>query len=75
MGRLIEVEDTVPLPFGRPRSGVGDVAAKMRAGESVLFDNEKEAVCFKDCIRHYHGSRNASIRKVPSLGWRVWRTR
>ena len=73
MGRLVEVEDTIPVPFGRPRTGTGDLAAKLRAGESVLFNNEREANCFRDCIRYYHGNRNATMRKVPNRGWRVWR--
>ena len=75
MGRLIEVEDTVPVPFGRPRTGAGDLAANLRSGESVLFDNEKDASRFRDCVRWYHGSTSASVRKVPKVGWRVWRTK
>ena len=75
MGRFIEVEDTVPVPFGRPRTAVGDVAAKMQVGESVLFDNDRDALRFKDCIRWYHGNQSVSVRKVPRVGWRVWRTR
>ena len=77
MGRLIEVEDSVPVPvgFGRPRTAVGDVAAKMQVGQSVLFDNERDAERFRHCIRWYHGSGSVSIRKVPRVGWRVWRTR
>lgn len=75
MGRLIEVGDTVPVPFGRPRTSTGDKAAKMEVGQSVLFDNDLDALRFKDCIRWYHGNRSVSLKKVPRVGWRVWRTR
>ena len=60
-------------PFGRPRTATGDLAAKMQIGESVLFDTDIEALRFKDCIRWYHGNRSVSVRKVPKVGWRVWR--
>ena len=75
MGRLIEIDDTVPIPMGRPRSWSGDLAVKMEVGESVLFDPEREASSLKESIRHYHGSRSAAMRKVPRDGWRVWRTK
>ena len=73
MGRLIEIGETVPVPFGRPRTPAGDAAAKMAIGESVLFDNDKDALRFKDCVRWYHGKRSVSVNKVPWIGWRVWR--
>jgi len=73
MKRVIEIDSTVPIPFGRPRSWSGDLAIKMNAGESVLFDTEREANSLKESIRHYHGSRSAAMRKVPKVGWRVWR--
>ena len=37
MGRLVEVEDTIPVPFGRPRTGAGDLAAKLRAGSPCFL--------------------------------------
>ena len=75
MGRLIKIDDTVPIPMGRPRSWSGDLAVKMDTGESVLFDTEREANSLRESIRHYHGSRSAAMRKVPRVGWRVWRKR
>ena len=60
-------------PFGRPRTATGDLAAKMQIGESVLFDNEKDADRFRHCIRWYHGNRSFSIKKVPRIGWLVSR--
>ena len=75
MERLIEITETVPVPFGRPRTAIGDAAAKMEIGESVLFDNDRDALRFKDCVRWYHGKRSVSLKKVPRVGWRVWRTK
>ena len=59
--------------FGRPRTEAGELAQKMQIGESVLFDNEKDADRFRHCIRWYHGDRSFSIKKVPRIGWRVSR--
>tara|TARA_Y100000401_G_scaffold95678_1_gene82490 strand:+ start:647 stop:874 length:228 start_codon:yes stop_codon:yes gene_type:complete len=73
MKRVVEIDTTVPIPIGRPRSWSGDLAIKMRAGESVLFQTEQEASKLKDSIRHYHGNQAATMRKVPRIGWRVWR--
>ena len=75
MGRPLKVDDTVPVPFGRPRTAKGDLAANMQIGQSVLFDNEKDADRFRHCIRWYHGNSSVSVRKVPRVGWRVWRTK
>ena len=75
MGRPIEIGEAVPQPFGRPRTPAGDAAAKMAIGESVLFDNDIDALRFKDCVRWYHGKCSVSIKKVPWVGWRVWRKR
>lgn len=60
-------------PFGRPRTEAGELAARMRIGESVLFDTDIEALRFKDCVRWYHGNRSVSVMKVPRIGWRVLR--
>ena len=60
-------------PFGRPRTEAGELAARMRIGESVLFDTDIEALRFKDCVRWYHGNRSVSVMKVPRIGWRVSR--
>jgi len=75
MERPIEIGEAVPQPFGRPRTPAGDAAAKMAIGESVLFDNERDAERFRHCIRWYHGNRSFSMKKVPFVGWRVWRKR
>lgn len=75
MDGLLKVESSIPAPGGRPRTEVGDVAANLQAGDSVLFEDDRNAERFRDCVRYYHGSRNASIRKVPRKGWRVWRTK
>ena len=75
MERLMKIENDVPVPFGRPRTPAGDRAANMRVGESVLFDNEKDADRFRFCLRWYHGTGSQRVRKVPRVGWRVWRVK
>lgn len=75
MGRSIEVGDTVPVACGRPRTEIGEVAANMQVGGSMLFDNDIDAERFRQLIRWYHGNRSVSIKKVPRIGWRVWRTK
>ena len=75
MGRHIEIDDTVPIPMGRPRSWSGDLAVKMEVGESVLFDAESEANSLRESIRHFHGSKSAALRRISRDQWRVWRTK
>ena len=75
MDGLLKVENSTPAPGGRPRTEIGEVAANMQVGESLLFDKDIDAERFRQCVRWYHGNRSMSIKKVPKKGWRVWRTK
>ena len=80
MGRYpeLKIESGVPLP---PERGFWlSEAKKMKIGDSVQFDNAKDAESLRQAIRQTkktHGGR-PSMRYMGKYGeknvWRVWRT-
>lgn len=60
------IESHIPIP---PRTS--HVVQQMRAGDSVLFLTEIEALRFRDHMRYR--DIKYTIRKIPNEGWRVWR--
>ncbi len=69
----LKIESGVPLP-GRLYSRWRALAEQMKVGDSVHFDDEREA---KRCTSALSkGAKNGAryvMRKMPD-GWRVWRT-
>lgn len=74
----LKIESGVPLP---PEKGFWlQEAVKMKIGDSVEFDNAKDAESLRQAIRYTkasHGGRPA-LRYMGKIGgehkWRVWRT-
>lgn len=80
MGRYLDlkIESGIPMP---PTRGFWlQQAVKMKVGDSVEFDNAKDAESLRQAIRYTkesHGGRPA-MRYMGKINgehkWRVWRT-
>ena len=60
------IEKHIPIP---PR--ISHVVDQMEAGDSVLFRSEIEALRMRDAMRYR--DIKYTMRKIPKIGWRVWR--
>lgn len=66
---LHKIEGGVPLPKGRRWSRWKSLADLMKKGDSILFDQEREALRFYQAVSK---SGKTAKRKVDG-GWRVWK--
>jgi hypothetical protein len=69
----MHIEKDIPIPQEGRRMDqeLRETSDAMRAGDSVLFENEKEALAVRRRIYQIGGK--AVIRKVNGIGWRVWK--
>lgn len=75
MSRYVKIDDhfEIPRSDGRRmyRGEFYFIGKRMRIGESVTYPDERSARRLKDALRMM--GRKTSLRKVPNIGWRVWR--
>lgn len=78
------IEDGIPLvkrtrgndaarPPTGPRSPLLKVVDQLKPGQSLLMTDHKE-VRAAEAFQYRHPERQFAVRKVPAVGWRIWRT-
>jgi hydroxymethylpyrimidine/phosphomethylpyrimidine kinase len=72
------IEDNVPIPSKKAGAKIGARTAwtqtleKLEPGQSVITPNVSDAKAAEQ-YRYRVSPRDYLIRKVPHVGWRVWR--
>lgn len=71
----LKIDTDVPPPekFYKARTLLGEQAAKMEIGHSILTENHRTALRLRDLLRYRFGPKCYTMRKIPEEGWRVWR--
>jgi hypothetical protein len=69
----MKIDKKIPIPDFRKRSDYWTIIAKMKVGDSVFFNDRKEANRFYGCCHNSFRKWEFTLRTFNN-GTRIWRT-